>query len=282
MDPKAIANGTVATLEKGFYMAPDGSKVDIADLLATCVKNTRLYTPGDLTSLCKKFLGLQKPQPSSTFSVVNETTLQGCARLIATQNYQHIGVLNFASAKNPGGGFLRGARAQEESLARSSGLYSSLLECPEYYEFHRSQKTCLYSDHMIYSPECPVFRNDAGAWLPKPYVVDFITSPAPNAGVIYQNEPHNCDNITPTLVERAGKILALAAYHQCDALILGAWGCGVFRNDPSIVAKVFYDLLGPDGLHKGYFQHVAFSVYDTSSEQNTYAAFARQFESMTG
>jgi len=83
---------------------------------------------------------------------------------------------------------------------------------------------------MIYSPRCPVVRDDSGRWLSSPYVVDFITSAAPNAGAIMRNEPHNRARIAPTMYERVGKVLALAAHRQGDGLMLGAWGCGVFDN----------------------------------------------------
>jgi uncharacterized protein (TIGR02452 family) len=191
--------------------------------------------------------------------------------------YQHIGVLNFASAKHPGGGFLGGAKAQEESLARSSGLYPSLLRCPDFYTFHRYLDTCLYSDWMIFSPYCPVLRTDSGTWLEAPFMVSFITSPAPNAGAIEANEPENLTKIPATLRERNSKLLALAVHHQCDALVLGAWGCGVFRNDPQIVASIFWEHLGPTGQYWGRFKKVQFSVLDGSKEQNIYAAFAKYF-----
>jgi uncharacterized protein (TIGR02452 family) len=214
---------------------------------------------------------------ATTFAVANETTLQACARLVASQRYQRIGVLNFASARNPGGGFLRGARAQEESLARSSGLYYSLRQYPQFYEYHRAQDTTLYSDRMIYSPVCPVLRDDEGEWLARPYTVDFITSPAPNAGAVTRNEPHNRGRIAPTLMQRAGKVLALAGRHQCEALVLGAWGCGVFQNDPATVARVFADYLRPDGDFGRRFRHVSFAVYDTSRTRDTIGAFVANF-----
>jgi uncharacterized protein (TIGR02452 family) len=277
MDTKAIANSTLAALQSGKYKAPDGALVDITALLATCVSGTRAFEPEELIRVLEQVHARPRNETSATFAVVNETTLQGCAKLVASQQYQRIGVLNFASAKNPGGGFLRGANAQEESLARSSGLYYSLRQCPDFYAFHRAQDTCLYSDRMIYSPACPVLRDDAGNWLVRPYVVDFITSPAPNAGVILQNEPTNRDAIVPVLTERAGKILALAAYQGCDSLVLGAWGCGVFRNDPIVVADVFYRYFCSDGIFSNRFRHVLFSVYDTTRTRSTYDAFAKLF-----
>lgn len=281
MDTKAIADGTLAALEAGQYTAPNGATVAIRDLLAACVSNTRYYEPDDLDAMYRQVVA-QPGNLAPTFAVANETTLQACARLVASQQYQRIGVLNFASARKPGGGFLRGARAQEESLARSSGLYHSLRQYPQFYEFHRAQETTLYSDRMIYSPACPVLRDDAGNWLAQLYTVDFITSPAPNAGAVIRNEPANRGRIAPTLTGRAGKVLALAAHHQCEALVLGAWGCGVFQNDPATVAQVFADYLRPDGVFGGRFRHISFAVYDTSRTPDTFGAFAAAFAGFPG
>lgn len=269
----AIADGTLAALAAGYYTAPDGASVAIGELLTACVTGTRCYDPDDLDAIVAEVAAQPATVAEPTFSVVNATTLQESAALVASGRYPRIGVLNFASARKPGGGFLSGARAQEESLARSSGLYESLRQCPQFYEFHRAQKTALYSDRMVYSPACPVLRNDAGDWLPQPYTVDFITSPAPNAGAVMRNEPANRARTTPTLTTRAGKVLALAASWQCDALVLGAWGCGVFQNDPATVAAIFAGYLRRGGAYAGRFRHVSFAVYDSSPVRNTYATF---------
>ncbi len=274
---KQIAEETVAALERGTYPSPDGGQVDIGPLLAACVQGTQYYDPDALVSLREQVLAQPPKTDQTAFEVVNETTLQGCARLAESQAFQRIGALNFASAKHPGGGFLGGAKAQEESLARSSGLYKSLLKYPVYYAFHRGQKSCLYSDRMIYSPGCPVLRSDRGDWLAQPYLVDFITSAAPNAGAIYKNEPHNRAWIGTVFKERSSKLLALAAYHGCEVLVLGAWGCGAFRNDPDLVAPIFAEQLKPGGPYWGRFHKVVFSVLDTSPAQNIYKAFAGQF-----
>lgn len=282
MDAKAIANGTLAALEAGYYTTPDdGATIAIRDALAACVSNTRYYEPDELDAISEQVVA-QPGVVTTTFAVANETTLQASARLAASQQYQRIGVLNFASARHPGGGFLRGAHAQEESLARSSGLYYSLRQYPQFYEFHRAQETTLYSDRMIYSPACPVLRDDEGNWLAQPYQVDFITSPAPNAGAVTRNEPANRGRIVPTLTGRAGKVLALAAHHRCEALVLGAWGCGVFQNDPATVAQIFASYLHPDGVFGGRFQHVSFAVYDTSHARDTIGAFATRFADFPG
>ena len=281
MDLAAIARTTLDAFERGHYRNAAGEKVELGSALEECLTGTRLFLPDELAALVKAE-SAHAGAFETTFDVRNETTLQGAARLAASGAYARIGVLNFASARHAGGGFLRGARAQEESLARSSALYLSQTRCLDFYRFHHALDTCLYSDRIIYSPACPVIRDDAGEWLPTPYLVDFITSPAPNAGAIVRNEPANRRRITPTLVERGSKILALAAQRGCDALVLGAWGCGVFQNDPETVARVFHDLLRLDGgAFAGRFRHVLFAVHGRSGAGENYYAFAQRFPQLT-
>ncbi|MFP4007950.1 MAG: TIGR02452 family protein [Spirulinaceae cyanobacterium] len=274
---KEIAKDTVDILQRGYYETQKVGNVNISESLSFCLTQTRCYNPEGLVRLEAEVLS-QSPAFSETkFEVENETSLQGAERLARLERFGKIGVLNFASAKNPGGGFLKGSQAQEESLARSSGLYHSLLKCPEYYEFHRNSRSLLYSNHIIYSPGCPVFRTDDGTLLDEPYGVDFITSPAPNLGAIERNEPEAKKQVPEVLRDRASKILTLAAYHNCDALVLGAWGCGVFRNNPAVVAQVFADLLLPSSAFWGRFNTVLFSVLDRSSEPNIFREFRDRF-----
>jgi uncharacterized protein (TIGR02452 family) len=277
MDPKRVATETLAAFDKGGYTSPEGVHIELSALLGACLEGTRHYQPEDLATLTAQTPQRLSAGAVTTFAVTPETALQGAARLILSGGYQRIVVLNFASARKPGGGFLSGAQAQEESLARSSALYLSLLRCPEFYAFHRSLNTCLYSDRMIYSPRCPVVRDDAGHWLSAPCLVDFITSAAPNAGAIMRNEPHNRTRIGPTLRERVGKVLALAAHHEVDGIVLGAWGCGVFQNDPKLVATAFYEQLGPQGLYGNCFGYVLFAIRDSTRERSVYNAFGNTF-----
>jgi uncharacterized protein (TIGR02452 family) len=210
---------------------------------------------------------------TTTFEIVNETTLAGIARLL-TCGCGPVAALNFASAKNPGGGFLNGSQAQEESLARSSALHASLLRAWEFYERHRASPTLLYSDAMILSPHCPIFRDDDGMLLEQCRLASFITSAAPNAGAAATNRPDEVPHIAEVFRRRSEYVLALAALHGYKHLVLGAWGCGVFRNDPGLVAAAFADHLRR-GAWSGRFERVVFSVLDTSPAQDTFAAFQR-------
>ena len=285
MNRKAIADDTLNILQTGYYLNSQIEKIEINQDLTACVAGTKYYDPDSLVQLEKEVCSNPAKFSQTEFEVRNETTLMGAermARSLMQKQIKKIAVLNFASAKNPGGGFLNGAQAQEESLARSSALYPSLLKCPQYYEFHRANRSLLYSNRMIYSPGCPVFRKDDGSLLETPYLVDFITSAAPNAGMIARNQPEDIDKIPEILRDRGAKILSLAASYQCDALILGAWGCGVFRNDPAIVAKMFADYLLPNGQFANKFKTVLFSVLDTSKTQNIINQFNNLFPGLTG
>jgi len=163
-----LARGTVEIVERGSYRSASGRIVDIARPIRACLEATRYYPPEELERLRGDVLGHQGTDDSTVFEVVNETTLSGIARVLSL-GQGPVAALNFASAKNPGGGFLTGARAQEEALARASGLYAMLLGDP------------MYTTWVIYSPDVPVFRLDEGRLLDEPYFCSFLTSPAVNA-----------------------------------------------------------------------------------------------------
>lgn len=115
--------------------------------------------------------------------------------------------------------------------------------------------------------------DDDGALLETPYLVDFVTSPAPNAGSIKNNRPEDIGLIPKCFDLRIRKLLALLCERNCDALVLGAWGCGVFRNDPKMVAQLFASYLSKGAEFYGCFETVLFSVYDPTESQHIYKSF---------
>jgi uncharacterized protein (TIGR02452 family) len=265
-----IANDTLAILDKGSYVNQHGQQVDIAPLQQYAIENTEYFLPEALDRLLEN---TQQPNNFITqYEVTNETTCDAARRLVA-EGEQNVMALNFASAKNPGGGFLGGALAQEECIARASALYPCLLKAEAYYTYHRKQGTCLYTDRMIYSPAVPIIKNEGGGLLNEPVCVTIVTSPAVNAGVVRQQEPHNADKILPVMQQRANKLLALCAHKQHTTLILGAWGCGVFRNDPEEIAELFKEALST--RFAGQFKRVVFAVYTNKEEMID--AFRKRF-----
>jgi uncharacterized protein (TIGR02452 family) len=188
-------------------------------------------------------------------------------------------LLSFASARNPGGGFINGAKAQEEDLARCSGIYPCLLTQPTYYDINRASDSLLYSDYVIYSPKVPWFRVRNRELLDDVFLASVITAPAPNAGQALRRDPECSPEIASTLRQRAGIILAIARDHGHRSLLLGAWGCGVFRNDPNMVADVFGEWL-KDRRFLGCFDRVTFAIYTSKNNLETLIAFQKRFKSV--
>ncbi|NML04983.1 TIGR02452 family protein [Sphingomonas sp. G-3-2-10] len=268
----ALSEETLAIVERGTYATADGASVSIRDAVDRAVANTELFRDGDFPERIEP----ERRTGRTRFELTGETTLEAAERL-AGEGVTDPFVLNFASAKNPGGGFLSGSQAQEESLARASALYASQNAKFEFYDHNRAGSSCLYSDWMIYSPGVPVFRRDDGRLLDQPYFVSFLTSPAVNAGAVAQNEPQRVGEVALVNRERARKLLWLANRKRHEVLVLGAWGCGVFRNDPARVSALFHDLL--TGEFAGCFEHVVMAVYDITPDRHVHAAFAGDFAS---
>ena len=245
-----VARQTLAILEDGGYSLPGGSEVSILDELDRARSGSVVLAPEEFGAILRRrdrVLDDRGERPNVELEVANETTLSAAGRLLREEGTDRVMALNFASAKNPGGGFLNGSQAQEESLARASGLYACISPLQSMYEANRLHRSCLYTDHMIYSPDVPVFRDDDDRLLVEPYPVSFLTAPAANAGAIRTNEPGDSTRIEPVMRSRIEKLLALAVVHGHETLVLGAWGCGVFRNDPELVAAWFGDHLTGEG-----------------------------------
>lgn len=198
--------------------------------------------------------------------VSNETTLAVSKRLAHHQKRPL--ALNFANGICPGGGFLDGSRAQEEGLCRSSALYLTLRGDPMYVA-HARRQTADSTDWAIYSPDVPVFRDDDGTPLKEPWPLSFITCAAPVAHDIGQR-------LAGDLLERRiHRVLAIARAYKHFALVLGAWGCGAFGNDPHRTARDFRSAL--EGQFAGAFSDVHFAITDWSSERRFLGPFRDVF-----
>jgi uncharacterized protein (TIGR02452 family) len=268
-----LARLTLDALQQGHYTAPSGRVVSIEAWQHAAHHGSLLYRPADADALGQE-PGAQSGAAPAEVRVYPATTLEAAAAL--SREYERVGVLNFASARNPGGGFLGGSQAQEESLARSSGLYPCIAQFTEMYG-HNAHLNGLYSDYLIYSPGVPVLRTDAGAWLEQPYRIDVITAPAVNAGALRRNNPELLPELAPTMRRRMRLVLGAAARHGCEALVLGAWGCGVFGNEPAEVARLFAEVLAEPGS-RNRFKRIDFAVFDPKPPHATLGAFEAAFQ----
>ncbi|MTE15091.1 TIGR02452 family protein [Nocardia aurantiaca] len=264
--PKQIAAENEQIAARGTYRAADGAIIDISAALSAARASTHCFEPEDEVS----------SKVSGPFTGRLEITAEGsmqAARRLHDDNGKASAVLNFASARNPGGGYLGGARAQEEDLCRSALLYRCLLETPRYYEAHRASDDLRYSHRVIFSREVPVIRDDRGTLTAHPFTTSFLTSPAPNAGALANRSGHPVD-VREILTERADRVLAVAAHEGMRELVLGAWGCGVFRNNPNEVAAAFDRALRVRGAA---FDRVVFAIWDRSPDSANRAAFEARF-----
>lgn len=198
-------------------------------------------------------------------------------------------VLNFASATNPGGGVVNGSSAQEECICRCTTFYPCLNNddlWTKFYKPHRKASNPLYNNDCVYTPNVCVFKSDINFPEPLPrdkwWRVNILTCAAPNL----RGRPSNPMNphagykqvkVTPTELEtlltyRIRRIFEVAVANENEVLILGAFGCGAFRNPPEIVAKVFYNVMQD---YLCYFDTIEYAVYHTEREMANYDAFKR-------
>jgi len=274
---RIIAKETLSVLEESKYVV-DGITYDLKEATKHVAKHTNYFAPDCFLSQWAS----PRPAPSSNQAIRSPCTirLEEKRTLSAACHIHHsrdslgldfnnrIGVLNFASAKKEGGGFINGARAQEESIARSSTLHPSLMspEAQRYYKLHRAQSHGgYYTNAMIYSRNVHIIRDDdpdEAKWHP-PVIVDVLTSPAVNAKVVLNRVTDveaEKEEIKKVMVERMARILFLFEHKGMDAIVLGSFGTGAFGNDVDTIAGIWKNLLGPGGRFADSFRHITFGV----------------------
>lgn len=212
---------------------------------------------------------------TNTIDVLENTTFQ-CARERFRQ-FSRIAVLNFANPHEPGGGVKRGAMAQEECLCRCSDLYNALAQpyfLKHYYQYQLQNCDYFFSDRLIYSPNITVFKSDDDIpqMLDTPFHVDVITCAAP----YINTSVYDSDNLLHIYKSRIKNILEVSMSKEVDCLILGAFGCGAFHNDPNLMAKAFADLLVREQYGR-YFDKVIFAIKRTGTFCQNLCSFQEAF-----
>jgi uncharacterized protein (TIGR02452 family) len=219
-----------------------------AEEIAACVKNSTIYAR----------------MPEAVSSEKRDTEIfvyRATAQEVLKSRYpkdERVCVLNFASYKNPGGGYANGSMAQEESLCRDSFLYNVLNDDRFDREFYSKNLAdtnhSLYRDRGIYSPDILFFEK---------YRADVLTCAAPNVRAYREHTTHVlAPEIWKNQKSRIRFVLRVAKEQHADVLILGAFGCGVFGNDASDIADVFSGYLLEDAEFSHAFSKVYFAVPD--------------------
>lgn len=239
---------------------------------AEAIKSNKVYKEGFVS-------GLPKGNENAAIRVEKGTTFHTARRY---RGAGKIVVLNFANPENPGGGVSLGAMAQEECLCRSSNLYPCISDnnvFGDYYLYHRNMGSYLYSDRLIYTKDVTVFKDDntVPALLPEEdwFTVDVITCAAPYLGKqVYINQTV----LRSLFKKRIQNIFEAARDNEVDILILGAFGCGAFKNPPAIVAEAFRKVICEQG-YRDCFKEIVFAIKPSKESycQNI-DNFVEQFE----
>lgn len=233
------------------YKHSSGALVNLSKDVEFTKTNSKLYKENEYKEIILKHLFNTK------IKIVDETTTGAIIKRYTPD--VKITALNFANATTPGGGFLVGHSAQEESIFRNTIIIPSVLKLRRLYKhnlLHRNKY--LYTNHIIFSRKIPVVREDNGSLLKEPVYASFITSPAVFAKLAKVHHISN-DKIKNVMMDRIDKILQVAYEENTEILILGAFGCGEFGNNPNIIAKIFYELLNKK--YNGCFKEVVFAIY---------------------
>lgn len=211
---------------------------------------------------CVKSTVVYGPDAPVVFPLERQTEFHLTANDTVAEIFNDYGgnccVLNFASYINPGGGYLSGSRAQEECLCHSSALYPVLERFRySYYAWNREHMNKgMYCDRALYTPDVPFVNGDVVTFC------DVLTCAAPNYGVGLRYASFGLMENIKALSQRIKFLLSVAAMNRCDTLILGAFGCGAFLNDPAEVARIFAEELQSN--FRGCFKNVVFAIPEPS------------------
>ena len=265
------------------------------DTVSVCEKSSRLIESIKTSRKTQIFIGEGEPLSDASktprFEKEAEIIISKKRTFEAAQDYTKLGekvaVLNFASSTNPGGGVVNGAGAQEECLCRISTLYFTLdtdENWKRFYNPHRKARTPLHNDDILYTKNITVFKSDTTSpkLLPEKewYDVDVITCAAPNLHENPSNRYNSGDGNQRLILnneelyslheKRDSRIFDAAASQNVDVLVLGAFGCGAFMNDPKVVAKVMLSLAKK---YAHFFKSIEFAVYCPPYDDSNYRAF---------
>ena len=225
----------------------------------------------------EKFISDNREDKYSAEIEVRENTSFNVAKQYS--QFGKVAVLNFANPHFPGGGVKNGAMAQEECLCRSSNLYLCLNAknvYEDYYLYNRNIKNRFFSDRLIYTKNVIVFKDDSDVPLLMPqskwFNVDVITCAAP---YIANRKYTNKTALKELFKSRIKNIFESAIDNDVDVLVLGAFGCGAFKNPPAVVAKAFHEVI-EEYNYKNCFKHILFAI--KRGKNHNADTFSKEFD----
>ena len=285
-DNISILQETLEVLNKGFYKI--NGKTIFLKLTRSQMEEAKVFFPRDVAAVSKNknFKHIHKTgrcvyacENMDAFSLARKRI--SLLSEVDMRKGKTILVLNLANPLHPGGGVRRGAKAQEEDLCRKSSLLLSLesRDARPYYEYNRALNTYMGSDAVMIHPQVEIIRDEKDVLLEDSVIVAVMTCAAPMLwnGMEGMSEKQYED----LMLGRITGMLKVAAYLGYEHLVLGAFGCGAFRNDAKIVSDLFYKVLRRfdyGGMkEKNMFRRIDFAVPDHTADQYNFKEFSRNF-----
>lgn len=283
---KAFLN-TVEIVNQGFYTTDRGEKITFPNL-AHMTEGTWFYSTPVTVDTVPTW------GHETTVEVVNSDCLDACVRLI--KKGYNPAVLNMASGSNPGGGVLNGAGAQEETIFRRTNIFRSLYQFTDrlemypwftHYIHRRPERERYPLDRNyggIYTPFAMLFREGENAGyrlMEKPEIMSFISVAGINRPQL-RDAMHLADSMVGVTKDKIRTILRIGLLHNHDCLVLGALGCGAFRNPPAHIARLFHEVFNETEF-KNKYRHICFAILDDHNAhlkhnpEGNYKPFAREF-----
>lgn len=246
-------------------------------------ENTRFYKE-PLKACTKHKKAFEKPV---WVSVSFRGTLETAKRLYLNYPDEHIGILNFASGSEPGGGVIRGSHTHEGYLCRCSTLYPCLNTADlqkSYYGYHKTIKNPLYTDTCLYTPEIVVLKTDEECPVPRLepdwFFVDVISCSIPNLSEYFADLGHYTDHMHPLITEeqirdllknRIKGILQVALQCNIHILVFGTFDWEVFFHSPYMAAEIYHDVLKEFTYS---FREIEFAINRTPADSSIHKIFS--------
>ena len=241
-----------------FYDSVNISEHILKSETEKAIKSNKVYK--------ENFVARKKNVKQVHKDIFNYLSVESNANFNAAKKYLQYGktaVLNFANPHYPGGGVHNGAMAQEECLCRSSNLYPCISNknvFNDYYLYHKDMNHYFFSDRLIYTKSVTVFKDDSDVSqiMPKSewFNIDVITCAAP---YIAKREYTNKTALKELFKGRIKNIFEAAIDNDVEVIILGAFGCGAFKNSPEVVAKAFHEVID-ENSYGSYFKKIVFAI----------------------
>lgn len=251
---------TVAIADQGFYVTEDGTRVTIQGD-EEMIRGTRFYSE-ELPHAKKRDI------PFDTVIDVQNIDCLQCAKDMIAEGYDPA-VLNMASRRNPGGGVITGAGAQEETLFRRTNLFRSLYQFASYagmYGLRKSRHQYPLDRNFggVYTPGATLFREGESKGyrlMDTPVRMSFIAVAGINRPELTPDGKEIEPYLVPGMKNKIRTILRIGLDRGHDSLVLGALGCGAFRNPPRHVARLFHEVLDEDEF-RGQYAKIVFAILE--------------------